>query len=206
MRVLNLYAGLGGNRKFWPNEVEVTAVEIDANIAAEYKKNFPNDQVLVEDAHQYLLNHFDEFDFIWSSPPCPTHSTLRHAVVLHGDLKPMFPSMILYEEVIFLQSYSKCPFVVENVVSYYDPLIKPQERDRHYFWSNFYIPLYKRVCSETIREIEHSSIVFGFDVRESAIDDKRKALRNCVDPDLGFHVFISAFKVKQEVLIKGGGA
>jgi len=27
MKVLNLYVGIGGNRKLWPKECEVTAVE-----------------------------------------------------------------------------------------------------------------------------------------------------------------------------------
>ena len=31
MKVLNLYAGLGGNRKLW-NGVNVVAIEIDENI------------------------------------------------------------------------------------------------------------------------------------------------------------------------------
>ena len=38
-------------------------------IAKIYKYNFPNDNIIVTDAHEYLLNHFKEFDFIWSSPP-----------------------------------------------------------------------------------------------------------------------------------------
>lgn len=72
MKVLNLYCGIGGNRRQWEN-VEVTAVEHNESIAAIYKDLFPNDIVIVADAHQYLLDHYSEFDFIWASPPCPTH-------------------------------------------------------------------------------------------------------------------------------------
>ena len=74
MKVLNLYAGIGGNRKLWGDEHEITAVEYDAKIAKIYQDFFPNDTVIVGDAHQYLLEHYSEFDFIWGSPPCPTHS------------------------------------------------------------------------------------------------------------------------------------
>jgi hypothetical protein len=38
MRILNLYAGIGGNRALWGDE------------------------------HQYLIDHYKEYDFIWSSP------------------------------------------------------------------------------------------------------------------------------------------
>lgn len=69
MKILNLYAGIGGNRKLWGDEHEITAVEYDPKIAEIYQKFFPNDKVIVTDAHQYLLEHFQEFDFIWSSPP-----------------------------------------------------------------------------------------------------------------------------------------
>ncbi|MFA5299721.1 MAG: hypothetical protein WC389_16170 [Lutibacter sp.] len=71
MKILNLYAGIGGNRKLWGNNLEITAVE-------------------------------------WE-----------------------------------LQNFFKGKYVVENVKSYYDPLIKPQESGRHYFWSNFRIPFLK---------------------------------------------------------------
>ena len=69
MKILNLYAGIGGNRKLWGNEHEVTAVEYLPEIAKIYKENFPNDSVVIADAHKYLEEHYSEFDFIWSSPP-----------------------------------------------------------------------------------------------------------------------------------------
>jgi len=71
MKVLNLYAGIGGNRKLW-EDVDVTAVELNPDIAKIYQDFFPNDKVIVADAHKYLLKHYKEFDFIWSSPPCQT--------------------------------------------------------------------------------------------------------------------------------------
>ena len=77
MKILNLYAGIGGNRKLWndvKSDIEVTAVEYDQAIAQAYKDRFPNDIVIVGDALKYLLEHYKEFDFIWVSPPCQTHS------------------------------------------------------------------------------------------------------------------------------------
>ncbi len=65
---------MGGNRYKWDEvtDVEVTAVELDPELAKLYQERFPNDKVIVADAHQYLLDHYQEYDFIWSSPPCPT--------------------------------------------------------------------------------------------------------------------------------------
>ena len=137
IKVLNLYAGIGGNRKLWnDDEVEVTAVENVPEIAKIYQEFFPNDKVIIADAHQYLLEHFKEFDFIWSSPPCPTHSRMRALMVAQGS-KVVYPNMDLYQEILLLQNWFKGKWVVENVKSYYPPLYPPKELDRHYFWTNF---------------------------------------------------------------------
>jgi len=126
MKVLNLYSGIGGNRKLW-DDVEVTAVEWDPKIAAIYQDFFPDDIMIITDAHSYLLEHFKEYDFIWSSPPCPTHSRLR--TLMHGQKKNnqeyKYPDMKLYEEIIFLDNWFDGLYCVENVIGYYDPLIKP---------------------------------------------------------------------------------
>ena len=136
-KVLNLYAGIGGNRKLW-TDVEVTAVELNPEIAKIYQDFFPDDTVIVMDAHQYLLEHYaDGWDFIWSSPPCPTHSRLMRINEAQGRAK--YPDMQLYEEIILLNNYLKTPYCIENVISYYEPLIKPQEIGNHYYWANFII-------------------------------------------------------------------
>lgn len=137
MKILNLYAGIGGNRKLWGNEHEITAVEYDPQIAKIYQDFFPNDKVVVGDAHQYLLDHCSEFDFIWASPPCPSHSRVRKAT--EHQNKPIYPDMKLYEEILFLQGYFKGKWCVENVISWYKPLIAPHEFAKHYWWTNFSI-------------------------------------------------------------------
>ena len=103
MKILNLYACLGGNRYKWGNEHEITAVELDPEAARLYQERFPNDTVIVADAHQYLLDHFKEFDFIWSSPPCPSHSKVRISQKNRDTFKFIYPDMKLYEEIIFLK-------------------------------------------------------------------------------------------------------
>src|SRR3990167_604144 len=139
IRVLNLYAGLGGNRELWPSDkIEVKAIEIDRKIAIKYQDAFPNDRVIVADAHRYLLEHYKEFDFIWSSPPCQSHSECNNFLNAQGVIR--YPDMSLYAEIIFLKHFAKCKWVVENVIGYYEPLVAPQVVGRHYLWSNFIIP------------------------------------------------------------------
>jgi len=203
IKVLNLYAGIGGNRKYWEN-VEVTAVEYKQEIADIYKHFFPNDKVIVADAHQYLLEHFEEFDFIWSSPPCPSHSRIRKfSAVARGQNKPIFPNMKLYEEILFLQGYFKGKWIVENVISWYDPLIKPFESGSHYFWSNFVIPNLKTNNREHCSKNKVLEERKGFDLSlfKNLETDKKLLLRNCVEPEVGKDIFDSAFKHKQMRLI-----
>jgi DNA (cytosine-5)-methyltransferase 1 len=195
-KVLNLYAGIGGNRKLWEN-VEVTAVEIDPQIAKIYQDFFPNDRVIMKDAHQYLLEHYDEFDFIWASPPCPTHSKVRFANQIQN--KPIYPDMSLYQEILFLKHYFKGKWVVENVVSFYKPLIEPQEISQHYYWSNFLICDIKKEFRgmgkyENLQDLYKLK---GFDLSEVNGIDKMKTIRNCVEPKFALHVFNSAFREKQ---------
>lgn len=140
IKILNLYACLGGNRYKWDEvaNIEVTAVELDPEAAKLYKERFPNDIVIVADAHKYLLENFENFDFIWSSPPCPTHSKLNFS--FQGRFKLKYPDMKLYEEIIFLNTFFKGKFCVENVIPYYEPLILAQKRGRHLYWTNFNLP------------------------------------------------------------------
>jgi len=44
-KVLNLYAGIGGNRKHWV-DVEVTAIEYNQEIADVYKQLHPTTKLL----------------------------------------------------------------------------------------------------------------------------------------------------------------
>jgi DNA (cytosine-5)-methyltransferase 1 len=140
MKILNLYACLGGNRYKWGDEHQITAVELDPELARMYKERFPNDTVIVGDAHQYLLDHYKEFDFVWTSPPCPTHSRVRISQKNRENFKAVYPSMMLYEEIIFLENYFDGKYCVENVIPFYEPLIPAKKRGRHLYWTNFNLP------------------------------------------------------------------
>ena len=144
MEILNLYSGIGGNRKLW-TDCNVTAVEYDKDIAAVYQDQFPNDKVIVADAHEFLLQNYMNYDFIWSSPPCQTHSQIRFNIGykanrIYEKVKAVYPEISLYQEIIFLQQFCKGLFCVENVIGYYEPLIKTIEIGRHYLWTNFAVP------------------------------------------------------------------
>lgn len=192
MRVLNLYAGIGGNRKLWKN-CTVTAVEYDKEIAEVYKQRFPEDTVFTVDAHEFLKEHFQDYDFIWSSPPCQSHGQYRHNVgVLGKGYEPIIPDMNLYGEIVFLKTYFKGDWVVENVVPYYTPLIEPSfTLQRHLFWSNKTVPE-KEFPTTHIRSKNKISDFEDYEiVAKSYIKNKRQVLRNQVNPELGLYVFNS---------------
>ena len=193
MKILNLYAGIGGNRKLWGDNHEITAVEYEPKIAEVYQDFFPNDKMVVGDAHEYLENHFEEFDFIWSSPPCPSHSRIRkYTAVARGQNKAVFPNMKLYEEILFLQHYFKGKYVVENVIPYYEPLVEAQKVGRHLFWANFLIGNFEEKKKQHLDRQSDLQKVKGFDISKYKIGIRKdKILRNCVLPELGEHIFNS---------------
>jgi DNA (cytosine-5)-methyltransferase 1 len=191
MKILNLYSGIGGNRKLWGLEHKITSVELNPEIAQIYSDFFPNDEMIVGDAHQYLLDHYKEYDFIWSSPPCQSHSSFRKNIcVRYRGTKPEYPDMRLYQEIIFMQHHCACKWIVENVRPYYQPLIPPSVViQRHFFWCNFEIKE-KDFESDLIRsgQIPSLSKIHGFDLSKYKIQNKRRILRNCVLPELGLHI------------------
>lgn len=197
MKILNLYAGIGGNRKLWGDSHEITAVELRPEIANIYRDFFPYDHVVVGDAHEYLQEHFAEFDFIWSSPPCQTHSKLRGLTcVRKGQTKPVYFDAKLWQEIIFLKTYCKNDFVVENVIPYYKPLIAPDFKiQRHLFWSNKFIlstNFEKDNIASGNTKIWQNNV--GFDLgsyrfsRKNGLR-KEQILKNCVKPELGLYIF-----------------
>ena len=193
MKILNLYAGVGGNRKLWSNDHEITAVEYDQSISAIYKDLYPQDNVIVDDAHDYLITNFKQFDFIWSSPPCPTHSRMNFLLNQKETFTLKYPDMKLYEEIIILQTFFKGYFVVENVKSYYDPLITPQETGGHYFWANFDIP--KIDTRKKVRNDKGYTLAKKMEEKNIYIDnfhgykgDKRTLLNNAIESELGLAI------------------
>ena len=203
MKVLNLYAGIGGNRRLWTKEntgldLQITAVELDPNIAKIYQDFFPvTIMSVVGDAHQYLLDHYKEFDFIWTSPPCPTHSQLRYnlgykANRKYAKVKAIYPDMKLYQEIILLLHWFPGKWIVENTIPYYEPLIKGQKTGGHIIWSNFIVESFdignRNHRNGTVESLQHRK---GFDLSTYDVINKRLILRNCVEPELGLHIFNS---------------
>jgi len=214
MKILNLYACLGGNRYKWDDvakeagiEIEVTAVELDPEAARLYQERFPNDVVVIADAHQYLLDHYHEFDFIWSSPPCPTHSRARFA--RQNTTVPVYPDLKLYEEVLLLDNYFDGKYVVENVVPFYEPLIPAQKRGRHLYWTNFILPnqLNERKVligsskkgaktNEVNHEFKALCVFHDYDFRQYKGEQRvDKMARNLVDYEAGRTILETALNI-----------
>lgn len=210
-KILNLYACLGGNRAKWDEvlkdanlDYEITAVELDHELARMYKERFPNDTVIVADAHQYLLDHYKKFDFIWTSPPCPSHSRARYWNSSNYDTttEAIYPDMKLYEEILFLQHYFKGKYVVENVIPYYEPLIQAKKRGRHLYWTNFLLPndLKDRrfAISQTKNELKelckfHEIDLSSYKGEQSLV----KIGRNLVDYEAGKTILSVALEIYQ---------
>lgn len=206
MKVLNLYACLGGNRYKW-TDCDVTAVELDPEAARLYQERFPNDTVIIADAHQYLLDHFKEFDFIWSSPPCPSHSRVKFSQKNRENTKPYYPDMKLYEEILFLDNFFEGKYCVENVIPYYEPLIPAKKRGRHLYWTNFNLPsvLSERdKISGLINKDDEAAIkklceFHDYDFFKYKGEQRRsKMARNLVDYEAGLTIFNTARGIIQK--------
>jgi len=208
-RILNLYACLGGNRYKWDEVLQaanitnykIVAVELDPELARLYQERFPNDIVIIADAHQYLLDHYKEFDFIWTSPPCPSHSKARYWAFGKNGSKPEYPDMRLYQEIIFLQYHFFGKWVVENVNPYYKPMFDPQLRDRHTYWANFIFPkiLSNRNDSALVQASKMQDLCnfHDYDFRKYKGDQRLlKIARNLVDYEAGKTILATALNVQ----------
>ena len=208
MKILNLYACLGGNRYKWDEvtDVDVTAVELDPELARLYQERFPNDKVIVADAHQYLLDHYKEFDFIWSSPPCPTHSSFQHSMKTTRKMK--YPDMKLYEEIIFLDAFYNGKYCVENVIPFYEPLMPAKKRGRHLYWTNFNLPniLSERKnkdFSRTKNMVSMMSEFHNYDFKKYKGEQAmNKIARNLVDYEAGKTILETAIGIIKNQNVK----
>ena len=198
------------NREYKKNylQYDITAIEYNEHIAKVYKEQYPKDNVLVADAHEYLLKHYTEFDFIWSSPPCPTHSRMCFA-----KKEKQYIDFKLYQEIVLLKSWFKGKWVVENVVPYYGYLIEPTViLGRHPFWANFdieeneftNIDISRSKKEDLLKERMIDWSIFNCikDVPENRSKDNRferlQLVRNMVNPKIGEYIFKKAWEEKKE--------
>lgn len=192
MKILNLYCGIGGNRQLWGNDHDITAIDNNEYVAQCYRNQFPKDTIIVGDAHEFLRVHYKEFDYIWSSPPCQSHSKMRQFSQVNSGRSPaIYPDMSLYQEVIFLRNNFDGLFTVENVKPYYEPLIRPDfELQRHLFWSNVEVD-HREFEKDMIRYLQSEGLekIHGVDLSSYDIPNKRQILRNMTSPELGRHIF-----------------
>ena len=204
MNILNLYSGLGGNRREWVGH-NVTSVEISEEIAKVYKDLYPNDTLIIGDAHDYLLKHYADYDLIWSSPPCQSHSSFRHNIcVKFRGTPPAYPDMCLYQEILFLKHHFKGRWVVENVKPYYTPLIAPTHTlGRHKLWTNF--PITKAISGNNlvirVAQIPKLQEYHGIDLSKYKVSNKRQLLRNCVHYSIGKTIIDSIGTQEEEEII-----
>lgn len=197
MKILNLYAGIGGNRALWGDEHQITAVEYDKKIADKYAILYPNDIVIVADAHQYLLDNYERFDFIWTSPPCQTHSRANYFINYITNSR--YPKMELWQEIIFLKIFFKGKYCVENVISYYEHFIPPTaELGRHYLWANFVIP------KIDLPKNEVGTMMKKYAGTEKHAHSKPLEDRNAVNANLGLHILNRAIGIIESNKIEQG--
>src|SRR5690606_1769504 len=109
-------------------------------------------------------------------------------------------------EIIFLQTYFKGKWIVENVVPYYEPYGSPTKLGRHLFWSNFDIPQMIDLPKSpkgmmNLATVGQNQIMMdwlGIQYDKNIYYDGNhcpvQILRNCVHPLLGKHVISSMNK------------
>jgi DNA (cytosine-5)-methyltransferase 1 len=198
LKILNLFCGIGGNRLKWTN-CEVTAIDLDSEICDLYQKRFINDKVICGDAFQFFEDHWEEYDVIWASPPCQTHSRQQYR-----QKEKVLPDFRLYSLIKFCQLWVKDKiWVIENVEVIDEVIPHTFKVNRHLFWSNLVIP------SKTFEKLYNPPNYIGKDGKKhnGGLSDlsiaellelhqmedfnhkeKRSILRNCVDYRIGEYI------------------
>ena len=113
--------------------------------------------------------------------------------------------LVLYQEILLLKTHFKGKYTTENVKPYYKPLINPSfEIGRHLFWSNFQVNKIKLKKYDAISISKDSrkgkvSDFNEFDISNYKIKSRKdQILRNCVQPEIGLHIFNRARNIQIE--------
>ena len=194
MRILDLFAGVGGTSKGIHRaaaeqnvKLEYVAIDYDPSVLYAHQKFCPEDFTILRNAWNY---DFSGYDFIWASPPCQSHSVLNYT------LRRYDPDMRLYELIKKLRNSGK-DFIVENVHPYYQPPIPWNfEVNRHVFWSNLPIPSFRVVEKrKAFGELGVTDLLDYHGVDKSVLSHvrgaqrRRQLLRNMVNPEISRRIF-----------------
>lgn len=79
-------------------------------------------------------------------------------------------------------------YCIENVIGYYEPLIKPNKIAQHYFWTNFLLRYFNSNDRNHFGTVESLQESKGFDLSKYKGVDKILMLRDCTEPELGKHI------------------
>jgi DNA (cytosine-5)-methyltransferase 1 len=208
IRILNLYAGIGGNARHWRKvakenglNIIIDHVEINQDLCKELERLFPYDNVFNQDAHKYLEflaleNHLDKYDIIWSSPPCQTHSRMKR-INSKKYHKSSYIDPSLYQQIILLKYNFNGIYFVENVKPYYGVIFDGIEIGRHVIWSNIDVNdigfrYNKKLFDLSIEELQKE---YGIKLSKNIYleypkgHDPKQVYRNAVHPTLGELIF-----------------
>ncbi|MCE4607314.1 MAG: DNA cytosine methyltransferase [Desulfurococcales archaeon] len=205
IKILDLFAGMGGVAKGIQGyldklglDYEYIAVDIDPIVLKLHKEFNPKSIVIRRDAYSFTVDELMQYDFIWASPPCQSHSKLN------AIRKRFNPDHRLWYLIHRLYNTYR-PFVVENVQLYYKPLFKPKTKiGRHLFWSNLpitdkcsiHLP-YKELKMMNIHDlIEYHKVPTKILIGVSYMR-KRKYLRNMVHYSISYCIMKQVCKITQ---------
>jgi DNA (cytosine-5)-methyltransferase 1 len=115
-------------------------------------------------------------------------------------MKARYIDLKLYQEIILLMQYAdKTKWVIENVKPYYDPLIQPSIiLHRHYFWCNFWIEPKDITDKRKHNNITGKEVLYGIDIKNKKVSNKRTVLRNCVNPEIAKYILDQAMNIPDE--------
>lgn len=107
MNGLDLFCGAGGcSRGYHDAGIEMTGVDIVPQPHYPYR-------FVQADWYEYLVGHWQDYDFIHASPPCQAYSGMRRITLARFGSTPEHPDLISAVRDA-LQRTGK-PFVIENV-------------------------------------------------------------------------------------------
>lgn len=187
IKFLNTFAGVGGNTELLDRDkFEVTHIELYSKPTRYLEENFPNDIVLRKNAWRYIPENFRDYDIVWASPSCKTHSRARVFQLSDRYVNGNFelPDERLWMLIKWLKVFgSRMIWIVENVIPFYTSIEIPTALvGRHLVWSN------KRIGDKSF---EADQIIYK---QKGSFD------RDRMNPEIGKYIIEQAINDKQTSL------